>query len=234
MTQTTADADFLRRAALSAKPNKAQAAEIIRSIAGANAQDNELRNALATLYTYFLPPAPKKAAHKDVWAWVCQAINPKDARPYLHYVMADGMSIWATDGHRMHSARDLREPGLYDPKTGALVWGLEGVKGDGHPGRFPDVKRILPERDQGASRAVSAATVAPVSEGLGGYVRARVGFGPQAAFDVNLPYWREATEALDDGATLQIPARDMAPARIDGYHKATGAEVLAVIMPMRP
>lgn len=221
---------FLQLAANASKPKKADAATLIRELAARYAEDTDTLHELATLYTFFLPPAPKKAAQKDVWAWVCQAVaGPKDPRPYLRYVMADGHSIYATDGPRLHSTRDLREPGLYDPLTGAKVWDLEGA-GDGHPGRFPDVKRIIPERG-GASRPVSAATVSPLREEVGGYVRARVGFAG-GAFDVNLPYWRQATEALE-GAALQLPAQGTAPVRIDGYHKATGAEVLAVIMPMR-
>lgn len=225
---------FLQLAANASKPKKADAATLIRELAARYAEDTDTLHELAALYTFFLPPAPKKAAQKDVWAWVCQAVaGPKDHRPYLHYVMADGLNIYATDGHRLHSAQVAREPGLYDPRTGAKVWDLEDTQ-PGHPGRFPDVKRIIPERNEGACHPVSAATVSPVSEAPGGYVRARVCFGPQAAFDVNLPYWRQATEALEGGAALQIPAQGTAPVRIDGYHKATGVDVLAVIMPMRP
>ncbi len=127
------------------KVKKAEAAKLILELA------EEFPAAipkLGLLLALHQPPAPKAAT---LFAWVAQACaGPKELRKYLQYVMCDGDHIVGTDGSACHVApAEGRAAGLYDPKTGVSVWGLEseypaGETPSGHPGRFPDWQRIMP------------------------------------------------------------------------------------------
>lgn len=126
------------------KVKKTEAARLILELA---AQYPEAVPKLGLLLAIHQPPAPKA---DTPYAWVAKAVALKDMRFYLHYVMCDGVSMVATDGSVMHVAPcDGREPGLYDPKTGERVWLLthhyaDGETPAGHPGRFPDWRRVCP------------------------------------------------------------------------------------------
>jgi hypothetical protein len=126
------------------KVKKTEAARLILELAE---QYPDAVPKLGLLLALHQPPAPKA---DTPFAWVAKAVAVKDLRSYLQYVMCDGVSMVATDGIVMHVVPcDGREPGLYDPKTGERVWLLahhyaEGETPSGHPGRFPDWRRVCP------------------------------------------------------------------------------------------
>lgn len=102
---------------------------------------------LGLLLALHQPPAQKA---DSLFAWVAKAAAAKDGRKYLQFVMCDGTTMVATDGTVLHAAPCTdKAPGLYDPKTGQRVWLLEcnyaqGETPAGHPGRWPDWRRIVP------------------------------------------------------------------------------------------
>lgn len=135
MTKTLQQVAFESRG----KVSKVDAARIIGDLAQTYPEAvPQLGRLLAVLQ-----PAAKKA--KDAFGWVAQAAAKKDIRKYLNYVMCDGTQAVATCGSRMHIAPCDKEPGLYDPKTGVKLYDLD-PSGANHPGKFPDWRRVVPNR----------------------------------------------------------------------------------------
>lgn len=155
--------EVLRLASTGKKATKAQIAKLILTMA----DDPALRghtDDLADLYRYFAPKAPTGKPTKDPWAWLCQAINPKDARPVLRYVYCDGDHAWATDGHRLHRIADGRAQGLYDPVSQTRMYSVTWQPSEGeHPGAYPDVHRLVERHDY--------AVVGPAVANLAGQLR---------------------------------------------------------------
>lgn len=121
-----------RQSANSDKPNKANAQVILKTLAE---QYPESIPDLAKLYTYFMPPLPKKVTSN--FQWVAQAIGRKDVRYYLNYVYVTSSQFIGTDGHRLHVA----------PNDTGLVPGFYFANGDmAHDtdyAIYPDWERIL-------------------------------------------------------------------------------------------
>lgn len=121
-----------------------EAEQVVKELAERHPEEHE---ALAKLLAFFMPKSPKG---KTVEAWVASAASKKDIRAYLRFVCATGTELVATDGHRLHLTPGFLPRGLYDPVTYVKLWDLyedcETVPA-GHPGKFPDYRRIIPARD---------------------------------------------------------------------------------------
>lgn len=121
-----------RQSASSEKPKKVDAQVILKTLAD---QYPESIPDLAKLYTYFMPPLPKKVTSN--FQWVAQAMARKDVRYYLNYVYVTSSQFICTDGHRLHVA----------PNDTGLVPGFYFANGDiAHDtdyAKFPDWERIL-------------------------------------------------------------------------------------------
>lgn len=172
-------------------------------------------DSLAKLLALLKPPA---VPAKTVYAWVAKAAAKKDLRKYLNYVYVnDGVAV-ATDGHRLHLAPSDLEPGMYDPKSGVKMWGLDTSERD-HPGRFPEYRRILPQAEV---ESVESANV-EIKERTKLFTPCNVTlFGKTA--NVNLEYWEQALLRCDRVAVRE-PQESL---RLEGPN----GEV-AVIMPVR-
>ena len=94
----------------------------------------ELAEDMAMLYSYFMPPMPKRAA--TMFEWVAKATDAKDVRQICKFVYYDGSFLIGTDGRRLHYApADGREVGYYHAITGDKV--QENAS-------FPDWRRAIP------------------------------------------------------------------------------------------
>lgn len=102
----------------------------------------ELKEQMAMLYTYFMPPMPKRAV--TMFEWVAKATNATNAKctnPVLKFAYCDGSFLIGTDSHRMHYApADGREVGYYHPITGDKVQ---------EDTRFPEWLQVIPPADEG-------------------------------------------------------------------------------------
>lgn len=199
MTNAKPDtAAFLRLADGATKPNKRQAADMLKELAATIGDEHNLEG-LAALYRYFLPPLPKglKAAAKDKWKWVTLPVDPNEIRKYLRYVMADGKRICATDGHRVHCAPDDREPGLYCPVMGEKIFDLtpDANKPGNHPGRYPDVDRVMPQVKTGLYEKTR---IEPLDITMNRH-RDRVTSANGEEMLIDRQYWLEATAPVGDG-----------------------------------
>jgi hypothetical protein len=99
----------------------------------------ELKEQMARLYSYFMPPMPKRVA--SMFKWVAKATYAKDRRVIYRYVYCDGSFLIGTDGVRLNYVpSDGREVGYYHPITGDKVQ---------EDTRFPDWLRVIPPADEG-------------------------------------------------------------------------------------
>lgn len=170
---------------------------------------------LAKLLALLKPPA---VAAKTVAAWVAKAAAKKDIRKYLNYVYVNEGVMVGTDGHRLHLAPSDLEPGLYDPKSMVKIWGLD-TEVEGHPGKFPEYRRILPVADVEPADLVKL----EIKERLKLFTPCTVTLGGKTA-SVNLEYWEQALMRCD-----RVSVREPQEAlRLEGPN----GEV-AVIMPVR-
>ena len=127
---------IINRALQYKKIKKEKAQEIIKDIYW---NYPELAEPMAMLYSYFMPPMPKRA--KSLFEWVAKATKLDDIGPIYRFVYCDGSFIVGTDGHRLHYApTDGRETGYYHPITGDKVQ---------EDSRFPDWQRVIPPADEG-------------------------------------------------------------------------------------
>ena len=94
----------------------------------------------AKLYNYFMPPAPAKP--KTAFHWVAKAASRDKTKENLLYVYVDKQNIVATDGHRLHVAKntDNLSPGYYCPRTMDYVYAPDYMQ-------FPDYCRVVPSVD---------------------------------------------------------------------------------------
>ncbi|GGX91279.1 hypothetical protein GCM10007160_18470 [Litchfieldella qijiaojingensis] len=122
------------------KPTKAVAHEKLKEIIetmGEQYIDSSAKDALASLYAYFMPKAPAKP--KSDFEWVAKAVAKDDARYYLNWVYVTEKHIVGTDGHRLHMARNWEglEPGFYD---------VSGVRcHDPNWAQYPNYERVVPD-----------------------------------------------------------------------------------------
>ena len=99
----------------------------------------ELKEQMAMLYTYFMPPMPSRA--KSLFEWVAKATKLDNTGPIFRFVYCDGSFLIGTDNHRMHYAlTDGREVGYYHAITGDKVQ---------ENSRFLDWQRVIPPADEG-------------------------------------------------------------------------------------
>lgn len=124
------------------KPKKDECQSIVKGLYEAT-DDMPTKNALAKLYTYFMPSAPKTP--KTPFQWVAQAVADDGARLYLNhvYTAGDGVMV-ATSGQVLHytTALESMAAGFYHPISG------EHVKlNDCYT--FPEWRRVLPPDMQG-------------------------------------------------------------------------------------
>lgn len=129
------------------KINKAKAFQIINDLSEGKTEGDEIKilaSELATLYSFFLPPVPKKP--KTPEEWVALALPKNDVRFYLNYRYSDGNRLMASDGHRLHVYKTDKYPvGFYDTA-------MNSVEVDG---RYPEIDRVIP---------INVEPVAPPSE----------------------------------------------------------------------
>lgn len=118
------------------KPNRKQAFEEVNHLIAKMGDDQRCNDALATLYSYFLPNAPKQA--KTDLEWISKAVGKMDVRNYLNYLYCDGNKLVATDGHRLHWMESVPyHEGFYVPVTGEAIE---------DQGTYPNVERVIPTR----------------------------------------------------------------------------------------
>lgn len=170
---------------------------------------------LARLLALIKPPA---VVGKSLEAWVAKAAAKKDVRKYLNFVYVNDGSMVATDGHRLHMAPCDLEPGMYDPKSMVKMWGLD-TEVAGHPGRFPEYRRILPIADV---EPVENAKV-EIKERLKLFTPCTVTLDGKTV-GLNLEYWEQATARCTHVA-VRGPHESL---RLEGPNG-----ILAVIMPTR-
>ncbi|MNC36452.1 DNA polymerase III subunit beta [compost metagenome] len=161
---------------------------------------------------------PPAVAAKTVAAWVAKAAAKKDIRKYLNYVYVNEGVMVATDGHRLHLAPSDLAPGLYDPKSMVKMFGLD-YEASGHPGKFPDYRRIIPSADV---ESVQLASV-EIKERLKLFTPCTVSLGGKSAA-INLDYWEDALMRCTHVAIREAQQS----LRLEGP-----GGVLAVVMPIR-
>lgn len=122
--------------------------------------DNKALGALATLYAGHMPKPSKEP--KSVFDWVAKAAGVKDARPYLTVVHIIEGVMYASDGHRMHTApAQGLENGIYDVAGNWLADNEGRVPGEEHPqlpqqAKAPDFKRLMFDPAQYIGRTLNA------------------------------------------------------------------------------
>lgn len=79
------------------------------------------------LLAYFAPP--KSKVSKEPLAWAAKAVNPKDPREALRYVMVKNSTAYGTDGLRIHKATVDLADGFYDPKSLLKIEVTPSMKG---------------------------------------------------------------------------------------------------------
>jgi len=105
--------------------------ELVEKLGG----DVDAIKTIAPLYKKFMPRLPAKP--KNSFQWVSKAVCKKDARQYLKYVYCTGDDIVATDGHRLHVAKndyELKKGYFYDANMNSIGNDI---------GTFPDYERLF-------------------------------------------------------------------------------------------
>lgn len=154
------------------KLSKAGAQDYLRTLYATAATDNQ-RNALASLYNYFMPAAPKSP--KTPFQWVAMATSNDATRPYLHHCYSTGTDLMATDGHRLHLVPATLPAGYYHRITGEPI--------DLPNCTFPDCKRLMPQNPTLAHLDVGALPIQTVGKAM--------------AYDVGMPYHLINKQYLD-------------------------------------
>ena len=83
-------------------------------------RDNDL---VAEAYAYVISQSETRPERLNTpFKWVASATTgADDPRYYLRYIKADGKRLIATNGIRIHMARDYRKPGYYIPSNGQFM-----------------------------------------------------------------------------------------------------------------
>lgn len=120
------------------KINKNKAISIIKELAETHPEN---LYELAKLYNFFIPSAPSKP--KTAYHWVAKATGNDKLNKCFRFVYCDEENLVATDGHRMHVAKNAGglPAGFYHPKTGDMVYGIK----DRDAPSFPNYKRVIPD-----------------------------------------------------------------------------------------
>lgn len=121
------------------KPSKSDAQNYIEAIYN-NTDDSQEREQLASLYKYFQPTLPRKC--KNIFNWVAKARSKDKCRHYITQSYCRKGNIYATNGHVMYiyttSERRFSEyEGYIDEKGNKIEFNAT----------FPDVERVIPERN---------------------------------------------------------------------------------------
>ena len=116
------------------KPTKANAFQSLRTLIE-NPDENRQADALADLYAFFMPPAPRTP--KTNFDWLASAIAGKnELRAYLRMIRADGDRTFATNGHMLFvDNSDKRAAGYYDTAGNSIE----------DSAAYPDIDRVIPE-----------------------------------------------------------------------------------------
>ena len=121
------------------KINKKQAFEHIKHLV--ETLDEKHITELAELYSFFLPPMPKKPKTKE--QWLNKAVAKFDVRYYLNNAHHDGKKLCGTDGHRLHFIKG------YKAKEGFYNSEMEHLDNSTNTfGKYPDVDRVIPSYDK--------------------------------------------------------------------------------------
>lgn len=117
------------------KPKKEQAQDIIETLFEKSRDDNE-RELLARLFTYYTPKTPKTP--KTVIEWLWRGVGTDANRPYLTAVYCTGEYIVGTNGHIA----------LFAPNKDGLAVGYYDIKGNklatmDAENTFPNTSRLL-------------------------------------------------------------------------------------------
>lgn len=172
---------------------------------------------LAVIYKNFMPARPSKLKKNFTpFEWVASAAGKKDIRHYLNFVYADGTRIIGTDGHRLHTLIDDREPGFYCPVKGVKVHEKDWAN-------YPDVDRVIPDISEGYTPVTNATTEyeAMVNNKLVLKISDSESY-------LNEKYWLEAS-AWGEGTITYVPTQKSKGVVIDIPEQ----KALAIIMPMR-
>lgn len=150
--------DLARIAARRPRPSKEQAQNILKKLSGRLRGNKEAQNQLADLYTYFMPPLPKRA--KTPFQWAAKATGRARQVPScLQYIHVTSHYIEASDGLRAHwvaNAEDL-EPGFYF-RNGYRALPLEDDM-------FVDVRGILPSESSMVKQALNLQDMSLIQQG---------------------------------------------------------------------
>lgn len=118
------------------KINKATAFQIINDISAGKHEGDEISISpveLAALYSFFMPPVPRKP--KTPEEWVALAMPKNDVRFYLNYLYSDGNRLMATDGTRLHVYKTEKYPaGFYDAAMNSVA--VDGT--------YPQIDQVIP------------------------------------------------------------------------------------------
>ena len=114
------------------KPNKAKAFSMLKRIIE-DATDSKTSYNLAELYSYFLPPVPRRPKTAEIW--INKAVAKQDIRYYLNQAYSTGKLLIGTDGHRMHTMPTDLPEGFYNS---------DGAKTD-LDAKYPDIKKVMPK-----------------------------------------------------------------------------------------
>jgi hypothetical protein len=183
------------------KPKKSEAYNTIYNARKEGRQLEQIE--LDMLLNYFAPARPKNP--KTPEEWVATACGKTDVRYYLNYLyVVDGIA-YGTDGHRLHWCETEFEAGYYDP---AMLLPTEC------DGRYPDVKRVIPNKLSGSDHVVGG-EVAGVNPDSKTKVVHFVALEHGGNFDRK--YWEQAV-ANDDSATYSVEG-DNAYSKVRGRNK---------------
>lgn len=184
------------------KPRKSEAYNTIYNARKEGRQLEPIE--LDMLLNYFAPARSKNP--KTPEEWVATACGKKDVRYYLNYLyVVDGVA-YGTDGHRVHWCETEFEAGYYDPAM-LLLTECDG--------RYPDVKRVIPEKLSGTDHVVGgeiAGTKRDSKNRAIHYVTLEHG----GTFDRG--YWNEAV-VNDEATTYSVADVNSQYSRVRGRNK---------------
>jgi hypothetical protein len=195
------------------KPTKTNAFQSLRTLID-NPDESRQADAIADLYAFFMPPAPK--VPKTPFEWLASACADKnDLRAYLRMVRSDGARAYATNGHILFiDNSDKRAAGYYD---------IAGNPID-DSATYPDIDRVIPERK--SDDIVSAALLENDVVSIGGHGDA---IHVRDGIHVNRVYLRQAIDYMAK-QDAPIELTNQGPEKVI---RLDCGDLCAVIMPIR-